>query len=76
MAQALAEAGARGIAIMDVHQANGDESSARLTKDTGADVRFIRVDITNEHAVTESVDAVVKSFGRLDILINSAGIAE
>jgi 3-oxoacyl-[acyl-carrier protein] reductase len=39
------------------------------------DVPVLAVDVTDEHAVTQGFGAVLERFGRLDILVNSAGIA-
>lgn len=76
MAQALAEVGIQGIAIMDVQQELGDKAARELSEQTGIDVRFYRVDVRDGQAMSETVQDVVDHFGRLDILINAAGIAE
>lgn len=76
MAQALAEVGVRGIAIMDVQQELGDKSARELSEQTGIDVRFYRVDVRDGAGMNGTVQDVVDHFGRLDILINAAGIAE
>jgi NAD(P)-dependent dehydrogenase (short-subunit alcohol dehydrogenase family) len=39
----------------------------------GADVDFIRTDVSSEEEVEELVAATVRRFGRLDILVNAAG---
>ncbi len=36
-------------------------------------MRHMRVDVTDENAVREAVDAVVREAGRIDILVNNAG---
>lgn len=76
MAQALAEVGVRGIAILDVQQELGDKAAKQLSEQTGVDVRFYRVDVRDGHAMGETVQDVVDHYGALDILINAAGIAE
>ncbi|KAK4507682.1 hypothetical protein PRZ48_001417 [Zasmidium cellare] len=76
MAQALAEVGIQGIAIMDVQQELGDKAARELSEQTGIDVRFYRVDVRDGHAMGQTVQDVVDHFGRLDILINAAGIAD
>lgn len=76
MAQALAEVGIQGIAIMDVQQELGDKAARELSEQTGIDVRFYRVDVRDGQAMSETVQDVVDHFGRLDVLINAAGIAE
>ncbi|EME49652.1 hypothetical protein DOTSEDRAFT_68433 [Dothistroma septosporum NZE10] len=76
MAQALAEVGVRGIAIMDVQQELGDKAARELGEQTGIDVRFYRIDVRDGQAMGQVIQDVVDHFGRLDVLINAAGIAD
>lgn len=76
MAQALAEVGIQGIAIMDVDQKLGDHAAKELSSQTGVDVRFYQVDVRDEVAISNAVEDVVHHFGKIDVLVNSAGIAE
>ena len=76
MAQALAEVGVRGIAIMDVQQELGDKSARELSEQTGIDVRFYRVDVRDGHGIAQTVRDIYEHYGGLDVLINAAGIAE
>ncbi|KAK5276716.1 hypothetical protein LTR16_010792, partial [Cryomyces antarcticus] len=76
MAQALCEAGVTGIAIMDVQQELGDKSARELSEQTGVDVRFYKVDVRDGSAISGAVQDVVDHFGRIDVLINAAGIAD
>ena len=76
MAQALTEVGVRGLAILDVQKEVGELAARELAMQTGADVRFYRVDVRDEAAVRQTVEDVEAWFGGLDILINAAGIAE
>ena len=41
----------------------------------GAQVRFIRNDVTDENAVKSMIDGVVAEFGRLDMAVNNAAIS-
>ena len=76
MAQALAEAGCKAIALLDVKQELGDQAAAELHQTTGIPVQFYRVDVRDEAAVSNAVTQVVKDLGSLDIVINSAGVVE
>ncbi|KAE8445101.1 hypothetical protein EG329_013703 [Mollisiaceae sp. DMI_Dod_QoI] len=78
MAQACAEAGAKALIIMDANPATGEEAVAELHKLTGdsVPVAFYNVDVRDENAIAQSVDAIVKAYGVPDVLINSAGIAD
>ena len=42
----------------------------------GADVMLLPCDVRDEEQVKRAVDAVVRRFGRLDILINNAGVIQ
>ena len=76
MAQAFAEVGVRGIAILDVQQPIGDKAALALTNQTGVDARFYPVDVRDSDAVSQTVQDIVDHFGELNILVNAAGIAE
>ncbi|KAI9772372.1 MAG: hypothetical protein M1835_006276 [Candelina submexicana] len=76
MAQALCEVGVKGIAIIDVQQDLGDAAAAELHEATGVPVKFYKVDVRDANAVSEVVGNVVDTFGSIDILISSAGIAD
>jgi NAD(P)-dependent dehydrogenase (short-subunit alcohol dehydrogenase family) len=41
----------------------------------GGDVTFIACDVTDEAAVSDLIAATVETYGRLDIVVNNAGIA-
>ncbi|KAI9724209.1 MAG: hypothetical protein M1828_003954 [Chrysothrix sp. TS-e1954] len=76
MAQALAETGIQGIAIMDVNQELGDQAAKELSQQTGVDVRFYKLDVRDEAAITDAVEDIIDQFGKIDVLISSAGIAD
>ena len=53
-----------------------DEAAGRAVADElGAQARFQRCDVTNEDEVRATVQAAVDAFGRLDIMVNNAGVA-
>lgn len=71
-AQNLAEVGAR-LALVDMN-AEGLEQSAQVLRGQGTDVRTYTANVTSDEAVTALFDNVLKDFGRIDGLINNAGI--
>ena len=76
MSQALAEAGAKAIALLDVKQELGDSSAAELHRTTGIPVQFYKVDVRDAKAISEVVGMVNHDLGSVDIVINSAGVVE
>lgn len=65
----FAEEGAK-VVICDVNEAAGQETAKLL----GADASFFKVDVTSRQSVQAWVDAVVARYGRVDVLVNNAGI--
>jgi len=59
------------VLIADINAEAGSGIAAEL----GARVRFVRTDVTSEADGAAAVDAAIESFGRLDGLVNCAGIA-
>lgn len=76
MAEALCDVGAEGVAILDVLQEHGDEAVAALQKKYNVPAAFYKVDVTNDDMINTAMEQIVRDFGRIDVLINSAGIAE
>ena len=68
----FAEEGGK-VAVFDVGVDNGERVAAAL-KEKGAQAEFHRVDVSDERAVAAGVEAVLKRWGRLDILVNNAAI--
>jgi 3-oxoacyl-[acyl-carrier protein] reductase len=68
-AQRFVEEGARVI-ICDVNE----EAGAATARELGADTAFYRVDVTDRQAVQAWVDDVATRHGRIDVLVNNAGI--
>lgn len=65
----FAEEGAQ-VVICDVNEAVGQQTVQLL----GPAARFYKVDVTNRQAVQAWVDEVVTHYGRIDVLVNNAGI--
>ena len=68
---AIVTGGNGGIVLSGRNQAKGDKAAAGL----GHGAVFIAADVTKKAACAALVEAVTAQFGRLDILINNAGIA-
>ena len=66
--QRLAACGA-AVVVADVKEAGAKELAAKLPR-----ALALTLDIRDEAATTSAVDATLKEFGRLDILINNAGV--
>ncbi|HEY3575263.1 MAG TPA: glucose 1-dehydrogenase [Arthrobacter sp.] len=71
-AEALAAAGLR-VVITDVLDQAGEKTAATLAE-KGHAVRYLHLDVTDEAAWTAAVDNIEKHEGRLDTLVNNAGI--
>lgn len=76
MSQALAEAGAKAIALLDVKEDLGLQAAEELHKTTNIPVQFYRVDVRDEKAISDVVVKVNKDLGSVDISFNSAGVVE
>ena len=72
MAKALANQGAAIVAVAR-RQDMIDKVAAEIAAEFGVKTLALRCDITDTAAVEATVDAVLKAFGRVDILINNAG---
>jgi len=73
MATALAEAGA-DIVVTSTKQSEIEASALRIADATGRRVVGYGGDVTNESSCIEIVQRVESDFGRLDVLVNNAGI--
>jgi NAD(P)-dependent dehydrogenase (short-subunit alcohol dehydrogenase family) len=67
--RAFAEQGAR-VLVAEVNNANGQ----RVASELGEAGTFAHTDVTNLSSVQQAVTIAVDRFGRLDILVNCAGI--
>ncbi|KAI4244955.1 MAG: hypothetical protein LQ352_006677 [Teloschistes flavicans] len=76
MAQALAEAGAEAIAILDVKEELGETAASELQSSAKIPVKFYKADVTDAEANDRTVERIVSDLGSVDILVNSAGIVE
>jgi len=67
----------RGITVLIAGRdaTTGKEAAAKLTADGGL-VEFVQLDLTDHKSIDVAVKSVEDKYGKLDILINNAGIAD
>jgi len=69
----FAREGAR-VVVGDLLEAEGQRVVADI-KTAGGDARFVKLDVTRESEWQDAVATTVTSFGKLDVLVNNAGIS-
>jgi 3-oxoacyl-[acyl-carrier protein] reductase len=74
IAEGLANRGA-DIVVADLNMDEATETSLKLAEH-GVKATALRLDVSNSAEVTKAFDAIVKEFGRLDIIVNNAGITK
>jgi NAD(P)-dependent dehydrogenase (short-subunit alcohol dehydrogenase family) len=55
------------------NEALGEEAAGRLRRE-GGDVRYLAIDLTDPATIAAAANRIEAEFGRLDILVNKAGI--
>jgi NAD(P)-dependent dehydrogenase (short-subunit alcohol dehydrogenase family) len=73
MARVFAREGAK-VAVADMLEDDGKKLADEITKANGAAI-FQKLDVTSEAGWQEAIAATLAAFGRLDILVNDAGIS-
>jgi NAD(P)-dependent dehydrogenase (short-subunit alcohol dehydrogenase family) len=73
MAKQLAQRGVTVVLAARDH-AKGEAAAEKL-REAGLDVRFLKLDVTNKRDYAGVAAFLEKNFGKLDILINNAGIS-
>ncbi len=68
-AKLMVSAGAK-VAIGDVL----DERGRQTAKEIGESAIYVHLDVTGEASWAEAMDATAKRFGKIDVLVNNAGI--
>jgi NAD(P)-dependent dehydrogenase (short-subunit alcohol dehydrogenase family) len=61
------------IMVADISSEGGEETAKKI-KAAGGDAAFVKVDVTNSADVKHMVDETIKTYGRIDILFNNAGV--
>jgi NAD(P)-dependent dehydrogenase (short-subunit alcohol dehydrogenase family) len=73
-ARLFAREGAKAVVVADVLDAQGADVVAGIAKD-GGHALFVHLDVTDEAQWKSAVDKTVSAYGRLDVLVNNAGIS-
>ena len=73
LATSLAEYGA-DLALMAGNEEKLKKTAAHIIEKTGVKVITVKVDISNEQSVQAAVKAVMDEYGKIDVLVNNAGI--
>lgn len=76
MTEGFLQAGARGVAILDILETEGNAAAEALSKRYDTSVLFYKVDITHDGSVEKAFSRICKDLGAIDVLLCSAGIAE
>ena len=61
------------VVITDIRPKEG-EAAAQKLRDQGYDARFIEQDVTSENRWPDVMAEAVRHYGRLDVLVNNAGV--
>ena len=69
----FAREGAKVI-VADILEAEGKQVADKIVSG-GGQARFVKLDVTNEAEWDVAVKAAVSAFGKLDVLVNNAGIS-
>ena len=59
--------------IGDVLEADGRQVEAEVNE-SGGDCVFVRLDVTSEESWAEAVATAVERFGKVDVVVNNAGV--
>src|SRR4051812_10693950 len=70
----FAKEGAR-VAVCDINLESADQT-VELIESAGGEAIAFRVDVTDKESIAAMVDGVMKKWGRVDTLVNNAGIVQ
>ncbi|WP_417208600.1 SDR family oxidoreductase [Antarctobacter sp.] len=76
IARLFAEAGAAGIVLVGRGREKGEKIAAEITAGHGTDVRMVSADLGNVDETRRVMAEADKAFGRVDILVNAAGLTD
>jgi NAD(P)-dependent dehydrogenase (short-subunit alcohol dehydrogenase family) len=74
MARQLAQAGVK--VLMGARDEGKGRAAVSKLKEESLEVEFILLDVTNSNHIDNAVNKIAKEYGKLDILINNAGLIQ
>jgi NAD(P)-dependent dehydrogenase (short-subunit alcohol dehydrogenase family) len=72
----FAENGAAGIVTIGRREDKGKQVAEKIYKETGCKVIFVKTDLPEVDQCRNAVATAKKEFGRIDVLVNAAGITD
>ncbi len=72
----FAKAGAAGLAICGRSVAKGEAVAKRIEADTGVKTVFVAADLNNVDDCRNVIEQADQAFGRIDVLVNAAGLTD
>tara|TARA_B100000965_G_scaffold367911_1_gene354221 strand:+ start:437 stop:1258 length:822 start_codon:yes stop_codon:yes gene_type:complete len=76
IARCFAINGAAGIITIGRNETKGKEVAEKIKKETGCNIIFVQTDLSKVDQCQNAVEIAKKEFGKLDILVNAAGITD
>src|SRR4051812_35343115 len=61
--------------LLGARSSERGKSAAEALRAEGADARFVRLDVTDDATITAAAKWIEEEYGRLDVLVNNAGIS-
>jgi len=75
IATTLAVEGA-SVVLTDIQEQKVGETAAEIHRKTGGTTRSYRLDVSDRAEIRAAVGVIEKEFGRIDVLVNNAGVQE
>src|SRR5699024_10590295 len=73
IAQLFGKEGSK-VVIADVDEETGKVAEQKL-KDNGIEAKFIKTDVSNEVSVKNLIEETIKTFGKINVLVNNAAVS-
>ncbi len=76
IAKNFADSGAEGVGTIGRKENKGNEVAKKIQDETGCKVIFVKTDLGEVQECRNAVSVAKQEFGRLDVLVNAAGITD